>query len=224
MNAPLKKLFACLNKDNNEIFFASMVMQKGTMSEFRSSYNVNQGDVLILMPVEEGWNGNPFTPSDILNSSDTLEGNVTRAEGRGAFILRMLSFAEQDVANQVRTGQISKDNLKIDSSEAGFVLTVKMQGRVAMESATRLKPYLNPENQNMILIDCLELSYVAKNSVNMLYLSLKDAWENGKHVCLLVTPNSAVEEMLRDSKIQDFADIQTDRDEAIAGLLSRNLT
>jgi anti-anti-sigma factor len=176
------------------------------------------------MPVEDGWDGKPFKPSDITGSTQSIEGNVSRAEGRGVFFVRMLSFAEQDVANQVRTGQLSKDNLKIESSEAGLVVTIKLQGRLAMESATRLKPYLNPQNQNMILLDCTGLSYVAKNSVNMLYLNLKEAWENNKHICLLINSGSSVEDMLRDSKISDITDIQTDRDEAVAGLLSRNLT
>lgn len=224
MNTPLKKLYACLNKENHETFFASMVDQKGTMAEMRTSHAINQGDVIALVPVEEGWDGQPFNPSDILGSNQTVEGNVTRAEGRGVFFLRMLSFAEQDVANQVRTGQLSKDNLKIESTEAGLVVTVKLQGRLAMESATRLKPHVNPQSHNMVLLDCTGLSYIAKNSINMFYLSLKEAWENSKHICVLVNPGSSVEEMIQDTKIAEIADIQSDRDEAIASLLSRNLT
>lgn len=224
LNPPLKKLYACLNKESQQTFFASMVDQKGTMAEMRSSYAVNQGDVILLKPVEEGWNGKPFAPNEITGSTQTLEGNVTRAEGRGVFFVRVLSFAEKDIANQVRTGQISKDNLKIESSAAGLVVTIRMQGRLAMESATRLKPFLTTPDQNLLLIDCTGLSYVAKNSVNMLYLTLKEAWESGKHISMLVNPESSVEEMLRDSKIREIVDIQYNRDEAVAGLISQNFT
>ncbi len=224
MNAPLKKLYACLDKESQKTFFASMVEQKGTTAELRSSHTISQGDVLLLKPVEEGWDGKPFSPSDISNAPDVLEGNVTRAEGRGVFFIRMLSFAEQDIAQQVRTGKLSKDNLRIERSEAGLIATVKLQGRIAMESATKIKPYITKSEQTCILLDFTGLSYIAKNSINMLYLSLKDAWEDGKHLSILVNPSSSVEESIADSKIREIADIQRDRDEAVAALISRNLT
>ena len=221
-----KQLYVCFDRGSQEIFYASMVNQKGALAEMRSSTDVESGAVLCLKPVPPDWDGKPISQNEIVNTPQTMEANVIRKEGRNSFHIRILSYEAQDVANRIRTGQISEDKLKIDASEAGLIYSVRVEGRIALEAATKLKAYLGglSLDHKLILLDLTGLLYLDKNCVGMLIVGLKDIVKQGRIIAILVKSDTLFEEMLLESKISAVAEVHTSRDEAVASLLRRTFS
>ncbi len=221
MSEDFKKLHVCLNKETGQIFFASMVAKKGSQADMRSSSEIGKGSGLVMMPVPDNWEGGTFTRDQIENSPEAFEAHINRSEGRGSFHIRILSEAQKNLANRYRQGKFHDDNLKIEISEAGAVVTVKMLGSVGVQSAFRLQSIINeiPKEKNNILLDVVSLTHMASAGVGILYTVLKQLTENGFHIVILVKKKSRLEEILSESKIDQFATIYNDRDTAIAALL-----
>lgn len=186
----------------------------------RSSAKVDKGCSLLMRPIPEDWKGEKYTADQIRECSETIEASVTRTEGRGVFQVRLFTFDEQDIVNRIRTGQMREDCMKVVTVDAGMVTTLKIEGGVSMESAARMQRILRdlPKNRNLILLDMTQLSYFGSNGVAMLYMVLKDQLDK-RNICILVKPDSRIQDLLNKSKIESVSSIFDNRESAVMALL-----
>ncbi|RJP27106.1 MAG: hypothetical protein C4527_13965 [Candidatus Omnitrophota bacterium] len=226
MNGELvKKLYVCLDKETEAVFYASMIMDSGSQAEMRTSHEVGKGMLLLMMPVPEEWDGGRITAQLIQENPETVEAQINRTEGRARFNVRIFSRDERELADMVRAGRISNKFLKIETIEAGIITTFKVSGRLVVESVGRLQPVLKslPEDKKLILLDLTTLSFIAGASVNILYVMLEEAIQQKRLIKILAKPESRVWETIIDSKIQTITTTYTNREEAVAALLQETL-
>lgn len=227
MNKPSKRqLYACAERGGSGVFYASLIEQKGSIAEMRSSNPVETGAILKLIPLGGDWDGTPVPRSEIEDAPGALEANVIRREGRGAFHIRILSHEEQNVAERIRAGSLSEDKLKIETERAGLITTAKLTGRMGLESVTRLQTVLaGPQSRDqLVLLDLTGLIYMAQKSLGLLRITLRKAMERGVQMTILVRDESPVAELIESSTLCQLVEIHHSRDEAAASLLRKTLT
>jgi len=217
---PKRQLYACLDKESGKTFFASYVDQRGMHIDLRSSWTTVRGKTLILMPVPDTWTGSDIYPDQILNSPNSFEANVSRAESRGQFQVRMLSFDQQDIVEHLHTG-IRKDYLVLEQSRAGIVDIIKLSGRVSVESVGRIQSALRAESgkKRLILLDARDLISISSASLGMLNTIVKEEMAKGLVLNFLVKPKSRAEGEIIESRILDIAPMHDEYDVAVASLL-----
>ncbi len=225
MSDLVKKLYVCLDKESEEIFYASMVLDSGLQADMRTSYEVKKGMLLLMMPVSEEWDGGVITEKIIQENPETVEAQINRTEGRGKFNVRIFTRDEREIADMVRAGRISYKTLKIETMEAGLISTIKVSGRLVVETVGRLQPVLRaiPAEKKLILLDFTSISFIANTSLNMLYLMLEESIQKKRIIKILAQEESKIYEILTDSKISTLISIHTDRDEAVAALLQETI-
>jgi len=220
-----KKLYVCLDKNSRQIFFASMISERGAQAEMRSSGNFEKGMMLLMRPVPENWGGDTFTPEMITESQETMEAHINRTEGRGTFSVRILSTDQKELIERVRTRAQMVDTLKIETTEAGMVVTMRLEGRITLETAAKLQSVLRglSVNQTLLLLDLTQDIHLATTGVGMFFMMLKEAVKHGRFISILVEPESRIGSVLGETKIGRVAKIYTKRDEAVAALLKKTL-
>ncbi|MEW6235604.1 MAG: STAS domain-containing protein [Candidatus Omnitrophota bacterium] len=216
-----KKLHVCLDDKSGAVFYASMIFRKGFHAELRTSWKIEKGMTLLMMPVPEGWDGKEFKADEIRKTPGTFEAHINRTEGKGLFHVRILSEDQKDIVNKLRSGSYFEDSAKIETSEAGAIVTIKMTGKYNIESAIRLESVIRdlPGTRTRILLDMSQTTYPIKTGVGMLLNVLKMANDIGFKTNILVKPETGLEKALLESEFDDGAKIFTDRDIAVSALL-----
>jgi len=216
-----KKLHVCLEDKSGAIFYASMIFRKGFHAELRTSWKIEKGMALLMMPVPESWDGKEFKADEIRKAPGAFEAHINRTEGKGLFHVRILSEDQKDIVNKLRSGNYSDDSAKIETSAAGAIVTIKMTGKYAIESAIRLESVIRDltGEQTSILLDMSQTTYNIKTGVGMLLNVLKMANDIGFTTSILVKPETGLEKALIESEFGDEVKIFNDRDMAISALL-----
>lgn len=217
---PKRQLYACLDKESGKTFFASFIDQRGMHIDLRSSWTAVRGKAIILMPVPESWTGSDYSSEQILNASNSFEANVSRAEGRGQFQVRLLSYDQQDIVDQLHSGS-RKDFLILEQSKVGKIVILKLSGRVSVESVGRIQSAVRAESgkKRLVLLDARELTSISSASLGMLHTIVKEELANGLILTILVKPQSRVEGEIMESRILDIASMHNEYEVAVASLL-----
>lgn len=220
-----RKLHICIDKGTGDVFFASMVGRKNLQADMRTSYQIEKGKSLIMMPVPEGWNGETIEKETIQSSPDSFEAHVTRMEGRGSFTVRIMSDDQRYLADLYRSGVYHEGSTKVEVSEAGLVVTIKMIGNYGTHSAIRLESAIRDlaKKQKLVLLDLTDLTYHISSGLGMLYTVIKTACEKGLKIHILAKPDTRMRSALLESKVDQMAKVYSDRDSAIAGLLMNTI-
>ncbi len=221
---PKRLLYACLDVESGQTFFASFIDRRGLQIELRSSWIASRGKSVILMPVPNDWNGTEFTPDEIRQSTESFEAHVSRAESRGQFQVRIFSCDQQDLLDQIQTGR-RVDHLSLDTVRVGMIEVIKLSGRVSVESIGRIQNVLrtDPGEHRLVLLDVRELITIPTNCLGLLITLFKEQMENGLIFNFLVKPGSRVEDEIEASKILTLTTIHDAYDMAVAHLLQASI-
>lgn len=220
----IKKLYACQERENKEVFYASMLSKNGSLADMRTSTEVKKGMHLMLMPIAEGWNGEIISADQILKSDEAFEATVMRVQGRGSFQIRIISLDELDKINRIRTGKAGLSNLESEIVTAGMIATIKLAGRMDINSSAHVQAVIKkvPEKYKLILFDVTKISILGHSAVAMLMMLLKEELKD-RRFSFLVKAGTEVEDSLLESKISLLGSVFSDRDVAITFLLKESL-
>ncbi|MBD3268361.1 hypothetical protein GF373_16970, partial [bacterium] len=162
-----KKLHACLDKETMDVFFASVVDRQGVNISLRSSTSLKKGKQLAMMPVPEDWDGQAIQAEEIQKSQTSFDVMVNRLEGRGAFQARMISSDERNLLDRYRSGRGNYASLDAETSSAGMVTTIKLQGIINLDTAAQIQAIIRRvgQHQTLILLDLTHLVSITRSSV-----------------------------------------------------------
>ncbi|MDX9752835.1 MAG: hypothetical protein RBU29_02685 [bacterium] len=218
----INKLHACLDKETQIVFFASMISRRGSLVDMRSSSPVRKGTLLVLMPIEEDWDGKPIQSFQITQSPHGFEATVHRIGGRGEFQLRLLSEAEQNFMSRFKAAQMGIAQIEAEVSRAGLVSTLRLTGQLGVEAVGLVQTELRKISERLVLIDLSPLESVNRAALAMLTILMKEEKPH-RHFALLTQSNSEIEEILSDSKITTVSQVFTNRESAVTYLLQEDL-
>ncbi|MBI1388047.1 MAG: hypothetical protein GC154_06325 [bacterium] len=223
---PENKLHVCLNKETREVFFASMVDRKDLHADLRTSYNIDKGMTLLIMPIAEDWKGGTIAADAIVNSTKSIEAHVIRTEGRGAFRVRMLTGDQKDIAERVRSGGLRGNRLAVDVQEVGAIFEIRLSGRIGVDSVGKIQRAVKglPANTKPILFDMTEVVYLGKDSFGVFSELIDELREKGHPMSILVEPESRSQELVSSSRLAGLVDVFDDREKAVTTLLLRTFT
>ncbi len=221
-----KKLHICLNKENQEVFYASMINRKDLQANLSTSHLVEKGMSLVLMEAPPDWDGKPLSPETIKKSSKAFEGHVIYNEGRGLFRVRILSGDQKDMVERVRSGSIKKNILHVKGREVGAIYELDLQGRLGVDSVGQIQNAFRklPEQVKPILINFGGVTNITKDCFGVLIETIEALKEKGRALTILVPPNSRVEELVVGSRLSSIIEAYNDREQAVTALLMRTFT
>ncbi|MBN2325663.1 MAG: STAS domain-containing protein [Candidatus Omnitrophica bacterium] len=217
---PIRQLYACLDVESGEIFYASFINQRGSYMEMRSSQKLARGKEIHMAPVPENWDGTKHTPDDIQNYPQKLSGHVSRAESRGQFQISLVTQDQQDAVDQIYSGG-HRDTLEIEQIRAGMIEIIKLSGRISVDSMGRLQSILRsrPGETRLVLLDVRQLISIPNSCLAMLHTLIKNEMEHGLLVNFLAKPFSRVQEEIKDSRILDVCPLHEEYEIAAAYLI-----
>lgn len=223
---PSNQLYVCVNKVNHDVFFASMAKQKDMTADFRTSYGIDKGMSLMVMPVPDDWKGGDYEPDDIIGSKNALEAHVIYTEGRGQFRIRILSGDQQDMVDRVRSGSMKENVLRVEVKEIGAIYEVLLKGRLGVDSVGKVQRALRglPDKVKPLLFDFSGVTYMAKDSFGVLSEMFEHYRGRGYAMSILVPAESRAAEILGSSRLSAMIEIYSDREQAVTALLMRSFT
>lgn len=225
MNEQAKsRLHFCMNKDTADVFFASLDEMQPGYGDFRSSTRVEKGDILMMMALPEGWDGQDLDPQVLLTSSKAFEANVIRSDPRGLFRVRVLSLDQQDMMARMR-GRVSSDHVEIETNDLGAMTEMVVEGRIGLESVGRLQKAIQTGvgSTKSCLLNFSAVIYISKNALPMLTTVIHELQEKGILLRVLLKSDSPIEEMISHSRMVDEVGVFTDRDAAVQSILMAQL-
>ncbi|HPO98970.1 MAG TPA: hypothetical protein PLX83_00145 [bacterium] len=216
-----RQLVVCLQADSGQVFYASLSKLNDFQAMLRTTYEMEQGVTLFLMPVPSDWTGGAFSPQQIRDSEQRMEAQVNRRERRGMYHIRIRSNEQQEIVERVRCGLFREDRLTIDWVRAGKVDIYKLSGRLGVQSVLRLQSTLrkHPEDHALVLLDLTHLTWIAGSCMGMFYTILKESREQALVLGILVKPEGRIHQVITNSKIPEVVPVFSVYEEAVAWLL-----
>lgn len=223
---PDNKLHVCLNKESQEVFFASMSDRKDFHANLRSSHAIEKGASLIMMEAPPDWDGKPIPPETIAKSSKSFEAHVIYNEGRGSFRVRILSGDQKDMVERVRSGSIKKNILHASIREVGAIYELGLKGRLGVDSVGKIQRALRelPEKVKPLLIDFAGVTNISNDCFGVLIETLEGYREKGLAINILVPAESRIEEVMTGSRLSAIIEVYNDREQAVTALLMRTFS
>ncbi|MDP8246180.1 MAG: STAS domain-containing protein [Candidatus Hinthialibacter antarcticus] len=223
---PDNKLYICVNKENQEVFFASMINRKDFHANLRSSHAIDKGMSLIMIEAPPDWDGKPIPAESITKSSKSFEAHVIYNEGRGSFRVRILSGDQKDMVERVRSGSIKKNILSVKVREVGAIYELDLKGRLGVDSVGKIQRALRelPEKIKPLLFDFAGVTHISNDCFGVLSETLESYREKGHAINILVPPDSHIEEVMSKSRLSAIIEVYSDREQAVTALLMRTFS
>ena len=213
-----QQLCACVPQGEDRVFYMTLRHSQPGTAEVTSAEQMREGDRFSFVPVGSDERAYSVSSAEILEHKQVIDATVTRALVAGRYHLRTTEQRARLASESVRT---KKQITKIETTQAGPIATVKVQGNVDIGNAARISSAIKQaaKEGDMILMDLTSVNTISSSGLGILITTYKECKAMSKDIKFLVDPQSYLVQAIALAHLDKVFALYTTREEAVEAFL-----